>query len=314
MGKLVYIPEDIATDGIEFLKQRGYSLRIGTKRDVPTAIEEGKDADAVILRTFEFPAEIIDNLPNVKIIARHGVGVDNIDIPAATKQHMWVTNTPLANASSVAETTICLLLAIAKNLKNDMAQMAAGKFTYKNGQKGIDLEGKTLGIIGYGKIGEMVAKKLSTFGMNILIYTPHPTDSEYGEFVSREELLQNSDFITLHLPANASTKGSFGAPEFAAMKPSAYLLNLARGSIVAEPELIAALGEKQIAGAALDVQSAQPLPLDNPLYQMDNVILTPHIASNTVETMNRMALHAAKEVDRVLSGQKPKWPVNHIDA
>lgn len=285
---------------------------MGTGSDAKTILNEAKDADGIVLRTAKFGKEIINGLPNLKIIARHGVGFDNIDVEAATAAGKWVTNTPLANASSVAETATGLLLALAKNLKNNVNHMADGDFSYKATHKGIDLEGKTLGIIGYGKIGKMFAKKIQGLEMNVLVYDPFVSEVENGKLVSREELLKSSDFVSLHLPANDQTKGTFGEKELKMMKNSAYFMNLSRGSIVDEPALITALKSNEIAGAALDVYSQEPLPLDNPLFGLENVILTPHVASNTDETMDRMALHAAMEVGRVLSGEQPKWPVNRV--
>ncbi|AYM01700.1 hydroxyacid dehydrogenase [Levilactobacillus yiduensis] len=312
MAKIVYIPEDIANVGKKFLKDKGYDVILGTGTDAQTILREGKDAEGIILRTSQFGKDIIDGLPNVQIIARHGVGFDNVDVDAATAAGKWVTNTPLANASSVAETATSLLLAMAKNLKNDITHMADDDFFYKNSHKGMDLEGKTLGIVGYGKIGKMFAKKVQGLDMNILIYDPFISEVETGKLVSRKELLESSDFVSLHLPANAQTKESFGEEEFKLMKKTAYLINLSRGSVVNESALINALESKTIAGAALDVYSQEPLPMNSPLFSLENVTLTPHIASNTGETMDRMALHAAMEVDRVLSGNEPKWAVNQV--
>ena len=312
MTKQVYIPEDIAPVGKKFLTDKGYDVKVGTGTDEATILREGADADGIILRTSKFTKTIIDGLPNVKVIARHGVGFDNVDLKAATADKIWVTITPLANASSVAETTLTLLLMLAKNVRNDSLQMAAGNFDYKKTHKGMDLDGKTLGILGYGKIGKMLAEKVSGLNMKVLIYDPLVHTAERGELVSREEVLSQSDFISLHLPATAETKGTIGAAEFKQMKPTAYLMNIARGSIIDEPALIEALKAGEFAGAALDVYSQEPLPLDSPLFKMDNVLLSPHIASNTNETMDRMALHVAMEVDRVLSGEKPSWPVNKI--
>ncbi|WP_461226190.1 hydroxyacid dehydrogenase [Lacticaseibacillus suihuaensis] len=310
MAQTVLLPQDVAAAGKDFLTERGYRVVVASASDRETLLEEGRGAQAVLLRTAPCDAALIAGLPDVKIIARHGVGVDNIDLAAASAAGKWVTNTPWANASSVAETTIALLLAIAKDLKNDIEHQASGDFAYKYSHHGLDLEGKTLGIIGYGKIGRAVAAKLAGFGMQILIADPFVTAAEAGKVVSRDQLLAQADFVTLHLPALPSTIGSFDAASLAKMKPSAYLLNLSRGSIVDEPALIDALQRGVIAGAALDVYSQEPLPLDNPLQRMANVILTPHIASNTTETMDRMALQAAQEIDRVLRGERPSWPVN----
>lgn len=310
MSKKVYIPQDIAAVGKDFLINKGYEVVLGSNSDPETVIKEAQDAEGVILRLSPFNREMINNLPNLKIVARHGVGFDNVDLEAASDNNVWVTITPMANASSVAETSLALLLSVAKRIQEDVSHMRAGDFFYKNSHKGVDLEGKTIGIVGFGKIGREFAKKLSALDMDILIYDPYVKETEYGQLVSRDELIEKSDFISLHLPATDETKGSFGENEFKKMKKNAYILNIARGSLIDEPALIKALEAKELAGAALDVYSEEPLPLDHPFYAMENVLLTPHIASNTVETMDRMALHAAQEVDRVLSGKNPKWPVN----
>lgn len=310
MKKLVLIPQDIAEAGKRLLVDRGYEVQVGSGADARTVIAEGADAEAVILRLSPFGRDIIEQLPQLRIIARHGVGYDNVDVEAATENGIWVTNTPMANAESVAETALTLLLSLAKRIVDDSNHMRADDFFYKNSHKGMDVDGKTLGVVGYGKIGRALAAKASGLGLRILVHDPYLSEVPIGTLVDRDTLLRESDFVSLHLPADEATNGSFDADTFAAMKPTSYLLNLARGSIVDEPALIAALQEHVIAGAAIDVYSTEPLPPGHPLFALDNVLLTPHIASNTVETMNRMALHAAEEVDRVLSGGTPKWAVN----
>ncbi|WP_080848372.1 hydroxyacid dehydrogenase [Cytobacillus gottheilii] len=314
MNYKVLIPQDIAQEGKDFLLEKGYEVKVGSGTDEATVIAEGKDADAVLLRTSVVDRKILESLPNVKIVARHGVGFDNVDIQAAADLGIWVTNTPLSNAKTVAETTFALILTAAKNIIDVSQKMREGDFFYKNQHKGMDLEGKKLGILGFGRIGKMVAKQADAFDMEVLVYDPFVSSSVEGfpniKIVDREELFKQADIVTLHLPSTDETKNSIGETEFSLMRESAFFINLARGEIVNEPELISALQNKQIRGAVLDVFSQEPLPMDHPLFDLENVILTPHIASNTEECMARMALHAAMEIDRVLSGQKPSWPVN----
>lgn len=312
MAKKVYIPQDIAEVGKTYLQDRGYEIVMGTSTDAGTVVEEAQGAEGVLLRLMPFTKEIIQQLPNLKVIARHGVGFDNVDVASATEAGVWVTITPMANASSVAETTLTLLLNLAKRIQSDVDHMRQGDFFYKNHNKGMDLAGKTVGLVGYGKIGREFARKMGALDVDVLVHDPFIKECEYGQLVSRDELLAKADFVSLHLPATAETEGSFGAGEFKKMKNSASLINVARGSLVDEPALIAALENGDIAGAALDVYSQEPLPLDHPFYSMENVLLTPHIASNTVETMDRMAFHAAQEIHRVLSGGNPEWPVNRV--
>lgn len=312
MAKKVFIPQDIAEVGKTYLQDRGYEIVMGTSTDAGAVVEEAQGAEGVLLRLMPFTKEIIQQLPNLKVIARHGVGFDNVDVASATEAGVWVTITPMANASSVAETTLTLLLNLAKRIQSDVDHMRQGDFFYKNQNKGMDLAGKTVGLVGYGKIGREFARKMGALDVDVLVHDPFIKECEYGQLVSRDELLAKADFVSLHLPATAETEGSFGAGEFKKMKNSASLINVARGSLVDEPALIAALENGDIAGAALDVYSQEPLPLDHPFYSMENVLLTPHIASNTVETMDRMALHAAREIHRVLSGGNPEWPVNRV--
>lgn len=312
MKKIVYLPDDIAQVGKDYLVQHGYEVKMGTDPTSETTIKEAKDASGMIVRLPVIDAKIIDQLPNLKIIARHGVGYNNIDLAAAAQHQVWVTNTPLANYEAVAETVIGFMLILAKRLvfySNEMRQKEAYD---PIGIFGHDLAGKTVGIIGYGKIGSDLAKKLQAFDMEILVHDPFVEKPAIGKKVTEDELLERSDFVTLHLPENDQTRQSFGAKQFHLMKSSAYFINAARGALVNEKEMVEALKNKEIKGAALDVYAHEPLPKDDPLFQLDNVFLTPHIAANSVEAMDNMALDAAKEVDRVLSGEKPLWPVNHL--
>ncbi|MDR1187702.1 MAG: phosphoglycerate dehydrogenase [Bifidobacteriaceae bacterium] len=310
MKTTVLIPEDIAEKGKRFLRRAGHEVVVGDGADPATILRQGRHADAVILRLSPFGADLIEQLPNLRVIARHGVGYDNVDVAAATRHGVWVTNTPWANASSVAETALTLLLTLAKRVVENADQMRDGNFYWKNTHMGVDVAGKKVGIVGYGKIGRELAAKLSGLGVEILVHDPHVDEVAHGSPVGIDQLLRESDFVSLHLPAGPETDGSFGAAAFAAMKSTACLINLARGSIVDQPALAAAIREGQIAGAALDVFQTEPPSPDDPLFGLENVLLTPHIASNTVETMERMALHAAQEVDRVLAGDAPSWPVN----
>src|SRR3954453_2046068 len=169
MSYKVLIPQDIAQEGKDYLLDRGYEIRIGSVSDEATVMTEGKDADAILLRTSIVNKKILESCPNVKIVARHGVGYDNVDIHAAEDLGVWVTNTPLSNAKTVAETTFTLILTLAKNIQNISKKMYEGDFFYKNQHKGMDLEGKKLGILGFGRIGKMVAKLAEAFEMEVLV-------------------------------------------------------------------------------------------------------------------------------------------------
>ena len=309
----VLIPQDIAVEGKQYLLERGYEIKMGSGITVDAIKQDVADCDAILARTAPFPAEVIKAGKKLKVIGRHGVGVDNIDLQAAEQQGVWVTNAPLSNSNTVAEITIGFIIALARQLTYCQQEFRKGNFEIRNKVKGIDLDGKPLGIAGLGKIGKLVAAKARLgLGMRILAYDPYVSQEQAPEGVeitnSWEELFSHSDFVTLHMPFTG--KKLVGMKEFSLMKPSAYFINVARGELVAEEELIAALEQKKIAGAALDVFEQEPPDRDNPLLSMDNVIVTPHNAALTTECTVRMALHAAMGIDEVLSGKTPTWPVN----
>lgn len=316
MGFKVLIPQDVSHVGKDYLLERGYEIKMGTGITVEQIAKDVEDCDAILARTAPFPAEVLRAGKKLKVIGRHGVGVDNIDCKVAEELGIWVTYAPLSNANSVAEHTIGFIIASARNMMRCDKEYRNGNFEIRNQLNGFDLEGKTLGLIGVGKIGTMVAKK-ATLGldMKVIGYDPYLTQDKVIPEIDLvndwEYIFKNADFISLHLPATEETKGIVGKKEFAMMKPTAHLINCARGEIVNEADLIEALKANVIAGAALDVQSQEPLPKDSLLFGLDNIILTPHNAALTKEATARMALHAAIGIDEVLTGKKPSWPKNN---
>lgn len=311
----VYIPQAVAKEGTDYLLEHGYEIKEGTGCTPEEMVRDIADCDAMLIRTAKCPKEVVDAARNAKIIARHGVGFDNIDIDEAERCGIWVTNTPQALSDSVAEYTLSVLLLAAKNIRDCSNAMYHGEYGYKNAHKGLDVGGKKLGVVGFGRIGRAVAKKAhSGLDMDILAYDPFVKQEQAPEYVkmcSWDELFANADFISLHLPGGEANRNAVGAKEFEMMKKSAILLNVARGEVVDELALDAALKADQFRYAVLDVQSQEPPKEDYPLYQNEKVILTPHMASNTEECMGRMALHAAMQIHKVLSGENPDWPVNH---
>jgi len=229
-----------------------------------------------------------------------------------------MTYAPLANYMSVAEHTIMLILLCVKNYNiiNNRFRTSNPDYNARNTHCGVELEGKTLGIFRYGKIGREVAKKASHgFGMKVICYDPYIEKSAASDIVAiaetKEEVLQNSDFGSLHMPSLESTKGFFGSREFIQMKKTAYFINAARGELVIEDELIDALEKKLIAGAALDVYEIEPPLGSNPLFKMENVIVTFHYAGLTKESSDRIGIHAAMGIDEVLTFTQPSWPLNN---
>ncbi|KRN32347.1 phosphoglycerate dehydrogenase [Weissella halotolerans] len=311
MTQKVIVPVNLANAGKDYLVQHGYRLIEVPKTSADIILAKGKAAEGLILMTDPFPTAVAKQLPELKIVARHGVGYDNLDPKALAALGIWVTITADANADTVAETTLAEILDLSKKLTANSMAMRQGDFTYKQDHLGFDLAGKTLGIMGYGRIGQRLAKKASMLDMQIKIYSPNLTHPEYGTAVSRSELLHEADILSLHMPVNSQTRHSINAAVFKQMKSSAVLINMARGALINQLDLVQALQDKTIAGAALDVFDQEPLPLTSPLYRLDNVLLTPHIASNSKECMDCMAVDAAKDVVQVLSGQQPNWPINH---
>ncbi len=315
MAYKVLIPQDIVAEGKEYLLQRGYEIKMGSGIAPEQIAADVADCAAILARTADFPARVIEAGKKLKVISRHGIGTDNIDVMKATELGIWVTYAPESNANTVAEYTIGCIIALARQFIRADRETRAGNWEIRNKLPGVDLEGMTLGIVGLGRIGRRVAKKAAMgLDMQVLGYDPFLKPEQFPEHASPvatlDELLSKADFVTIHMPATAATKGSFGGREFQLMKKSAYFINASRGDIVDEKAMIMSLQQGDIAGAALDVFTREPVNKDNPLLSLDNVLVTPHNAALTRQCMTRMALHAAQGIDEVLSGKRPTWPVN----
>jgi len=281
-------------------------------------IEATKDADAILTGGARITRRVLESLPKCKVIVRYGVGYDTIDVDAATDNGVIVVNNPAFQwcVEEVSNQAITLLLACAKKLAflNDGTKQGRWAECKRAQAPMVSIHGQTLGLVGCGSIGRMTARKAQCFSLKLLGYDPYLDKSmvkEYGiTLVSLPELLKESDFVSIHTFLNKETRHLIGEKEFKQMKPSAYFINTARGSIVDEPALIKALQEKWIAGAGLDVFEKEPVDPDNPLLKMDNVVVTPHSASYSDVAFSLPAKIVLQEVVRVLSGQWPKNPVN----
>lgn len=316
MSQIVYIPQDIEEEGKKYLIERGYKLKIGKSIDEATLIKEVKDCDAILTRSNAMiNRNVIEAAKKVKIISKYGVGIDNIDVRAATEKGIYVTNTPEANANTVAEYVMAVMLTLAKKIKIMDTELRKGNFSIRNKVFSEDLRNKTLGIIGMGRIGKLVAKK-ATYGfeMNVIAFDPFVqiSDSFIKQVNTMDEIFSKSDFVSLHLPLTEQTKGIIGKNELLQMKESAYFINAARGGVVNEADLIEVLKERKITGAAIDVFEQEPPFEENELFKLDNCIVTPHSAALSIEGTALMSLHAALQVDQVLRGETPSWPVNII--
>lgn len=314
----VLIPQDVADAGKEFLKEQGHEVVLGSAYDEETMIREVEGCDAILIRTAPLSRKVMEASKNLKVIAKHGVGVDNIDVAAATELGIQVTNGAISNMNSVAEHTVVLLTAIAHHVVEMDAYVKAGDWGSRNRVRLTEMQYKTVGIIGLGRIGRSVAQKLALgLDMKIIAYDAYVSKDSVPDYIemkdSLEEIYKESDFVSLHCPATEETKGSVNMDCFKMMKETAFLINCARGEVVNEGDLYTALTTGEIRGAALDVMAEEPPSIDNKLMSLKNVILSPHCGAHSYESFDKMALHAAQGIDDVLSGKKPSWPVNKLN-
>ena len=272
--------------------------------------------DAVISRKGKITREHMEKAAGrLKIIARTGVGVDpsRVDLEAAKEFKVAVTNQPGSNSVAVTELVFGQMIALARHTQAAHRAVKDNRWGEYSKFIGTELAGKTMGIVGMGNIGARVALRARAFEMDLLVYDPYIPESHVtslgGKWLGLNELLAESDFVTIHCPLNRETRGMVGAAELALLKPSAYLINAARGGIIDEAALCAVLQENKIAGAALDVVENEPPVKDHPLLKLDNVLWTPHLGAVTFEASKRGEWGAAEEVIRVLEGKRPKNPV-----
>ncbi|MGZ8769311.1 phosphoglycerate dehydrogenase [Aeromicrobium sp.] len=283
-------------------------LDIRTASDAELTDALGR-VDAAIVGGRPITASMIEASERLKVIAMHGVGVDHIDRAAAKAKGIVVANAPGANASSVADLAIGLMLAVARRIPQESLELQHGHWT---SSVGTELWQKTLGLVGLGQIGRGVAQRAHGFEMNVLGYDPYVTDADVEELgihpVELDELLAGSDIVSLHAPATPETRNLISAERLVAMKSTAILINTARGDLVDESALREALTNGVIAGAGLDAHVHEP-PLDDSLVSLPNVVATPHIGAHTAEAVTRASVMAAQNVVAVLSGGPARWPV-----
>ncbi|RPJ06087.1 MAG: hydroxyacid dehydrogenase [Deltaproteobacteria bacterium] len=311
----VYLYEDMHEEGKAILREKA-DILLGEKYDEDYLIGQVKDMDGIIIRTHgKVTRRLIDHAPKLKVVGRHGVGVENIDIEAATERGIWVVYTPDANTVSVAEHFFGLAIMLSKMLrKGERAFREEGRWEARYQYIGNELHGKTLGILGFGRIGKAIGSTGHRgFEMKVLYYDAfrfEEMEKEIGAVkMSLDELLSESDFVSVNLPMLPATKGILGAREFGLMKKTVYVLNLARGPLWDEKALYSALKEGRIAGAASDVYEVEPASKDHPLLRLENFIGTPHMAAHTEEALRRMS-RVAVDILRVLEGKEPVYPVN----
>lgn len=338
MKPVVIVPEPIHQEGLDLLRaecdcvvpwqggaEQGSDAAGARPAGVRELVRGGEhsairqalyDADAVIVRLFKISEWDLSRAKRLKVIAKHGTGVDNIDCKAATARRIPVVYTPTANANAVAEHTLALMLALSRQIAPADGVVREGRFSERSRFKGAELAGKTLLVVGLGRIGSRVARIAAQgLGMQVCAYDPLlPAEIiDSGPVTiedSLEALLPTADYLTIHVPLTADTKHLINAKTLALMRPSCRLVNTSRGAVIDELALAAALSEGTLAGAALDVFEEEPLPADHPLCRAPNTLLTPHISSSTAESLERMSLFAAQGVLDVLHGRVPKHVVN----
>ena len=310
MAIKILLPQPIMKEGYDYLQARGYEVVDGRGFTEEDILADVKDCDAILSRTAKITAKILNNAPMLKLVARHGAGYDSVDVEAARQNNILIITAGLSNSISVAELTIFLMLYCSRNFKKVQNTYVDDYLNAKLRIPKTELNGKVLGLVGLGSIGGLVAHKAAMgFDMKVLAYDPFYQGSppDYLRLVSnRDEIFTASDYVSLHLPATKDTLGSVGKREFGLMKETAYLINTARGAIVDEQALIGALWEGKIGGAGLDTTEAEPIEKDNPLIQMDNVVIAPHIGAATREASARASLACAKGIDDFFSGRTPK--------
>ena len=271
--------------------------------------------DALICQFAPITSRVIQTLTQCKAIVRYAIGVDNIDLSAAEQQGIYVCNVPDYGIDEVSNQAIALLMDCAKKLTYLANQVKQGNCSYTLVKPLYRMEGKTLGLVGFGRIPRLVAKKMSAFGLKILAYDPfmdHQAAQQLGVTpVDLNKLLQKSDYISVHCPLNQETYHLFDRDAFRQMKPTAIFINTSRGAVVKEEDLIWALEQSEISMAGIDVTETEPIPADHPLLKLDNAVVTPHAAWYSEEAIQSLQMKAAQEVARVLSGQAPQNPVNH---
>ncbi|GIG86447.1 phosphoglycerate dehydrogenase [Plantactinospora endophytica] len=305
MTPVVLIAEELAPAAIDVLAH-DFDVRHVDGTDRPALLSALAEADAVIVRSAtQVDAEAIAAAPRLKVVARAGVGLDNVEVPAATARGVMVVNAPTSNIVSAAEQAVALLLAVARNTASASAALKAGEWK-RSKYTGVEVQGKTVGVVGLGRIGVLFAQRIAAFGTRLIAYDPYIQPARAAQLgvrlVGLEELLRESDFISIHLPKTPETVGLIGEKELAMVKPGVRIVNAARGGLVDEQALADAIAEGRVGGAGIDVYSKEPCTA-SPLFAFDNVVATPHLGASTAEAQDKAGLAVARSVKLALQGE-----------
>ena len=315
--KNILLDTGIYPDGLAILQAAGHNLIGPMPNDTPERRAAFATAHAIVIASaWQIDDAQLAQAPMLQVIGRPGIGLDNVDLDACTRHGVCVVHTPDAPTQSTAEHAFTLLIGLAKNIVTvDQSFRARGWDSRNEYGVGVELKGKTLGLVGLGRIGGTVAKMAQGFDMRVIVFDPYIDDARaqavgVTRVASLDAVLQAADFVSLHSALTAQTRHMIGAAQLEMMKPTAFLINCSRGPVIDEVALLDALRSKRIAGAGLDVFDVEPTPDDNPLLKLDNVIVSPHIASRTYEGVYMMATGIAEEVNSVLRGERPRWLPN----
>jgi D-3-phosphoglycerate dehydrogenase len=309
----VLITEEIAPRGLERIAEAGHEVDVRLGLSPEELLEAMPGAAALVVRSAtKVTPEVIAAGSDLRIVGRAGIGLDNVDVGAATAAGVLVANAPFSNAVSAAEHTMGLMLALARNIPQANEALVAGRWE-RSKWNGVELDGKTLGIIGLGRIGSLVATRAAAFGMTIIAYDPYLTADQAATvgatLVDLDFLISQSDFITLHLAKTPETMDLINASRLALAKPDLRIINVARGGIINEQALADAIAEGRIAGAALDVFDVEP-KVNSPVAGLDGVVVTPHLGASTVEAQDKAGVDVAEMVVLALAGEPVPYAVN----
>ncbi|WP_319533598.1 hydroxyacid dehydrogenase [uncultured Cohaesibacter sp.] len=306
----VLLSHPLYKDGMEVLKGK-VNVNITNEGDSDIILPQLQQADGFILRIGKIDRKAIEACPNLKVIARPGVGVDSVDIDAATENGIPVVVAPRANSRSVAEHALALMLSISKNLLESDTETRKGNFSIREKYATTELAGLTVGVVGFGNIAQFFAGYCAALGMQVLVFDPYVSEevisgAGYRNAADLEELFQNSDVISLHVPSTPTTKNMINAVSLGMMKPNALLVNTARGDLIDEAALYDALSTNRIKAAGLDVLHAEPMPSGHPLFSLPNLLVSPHLAAQTPQATAKAVVMAAEGTLAILRGERWK--------
>ena len=319
MGWKILLPQEIMSEGRKLLEDAGHTIIDGRGFETADVLADMKEhqPDAMIVRITPITREVIEANPNLKVIVRHGAGFDALDVKACHDNGVQTLYAPVANSTSVAETALMLILECSRNVTVLHNTWVNDFYKAKLKVRKNTVNGKTLGLIGCGNIGSRVAKRALAFEMNVLAYDPYLPASAFPDGVEvvrdLDRIFTESDYVSLHAPNTPVTHDMVTMDCLKMMKPSAFLINTARGGLVVEQDLYEACRTGVIAGAGLDAIRQEPVDPANPLLTLDNVIIYPHIGGNTTEAAHRASYFAAMGVQEVYEGKTPTWPIHDVD-